>query len=79
MASAERVAAREPRPLPIQDDAPEPRAVEIAPAAVGGAILGGGVGGAIGGPMGALTGTMIGGVVGHLLNRLSAPRTPAEE
>ena len=45
-----------------------PPPLELAPAAIGAAILGGVLGGAYVGPLGAIVGTLAGGVIGHLLN-----------
>lgn len=51
----------------------DPAPLEIAPAAVGAAIIGGVLGGTVIGPLGALVGTVVGGFAGQILNRMTAP------
>ena len=50
----------------------DPAPLDITPAAIGAAIIGGVLFGAAAGPLGAVIGVLVGGAAGQALNRLAA-------
>lgn len=66
--AASRTSSRNGDQTQIGQEESGPPPLELAPAAIGAAILGGVLGGAYVGPLGAIVGTLLGGAIGHLLN-----------